>query len=405
MITTRIEPPLLTESFNTVVTVDTKANMLMAANIWGYDLPKSWRKDEIARSMAYGLKHEPQYIWDNLGQEAIDQISEIVSAGKGRSITVPHNPEKFSRLQKSLLVICSEPKNGKCDLYMLDEVYDIFKKLTDGHLEMLTNITEQYAKDRLKEMEEASKASEAKLPLNLLPALTSNPPEMPLEGSQVAFKLIRSRVMELTLRLSANRYMVCYFFMQEGYIHAVCNWGNILDFVWNGVEVPYPGADYHEVKRPFRKKYPTIASAFGQKTDEYGKCLSEPYITTIGWEGQPKTWFISYKIYGLDFADLVMIGPMVNNEYATAIGNFRDLSIKFFKEIMRSDAKSPKARMKEYFGFDILPVDEDFEGFGLMPDSEEWEDGEDQANPLPEGVDMDKIKDIISELYKKGLVK
>ena len=60
--------------------------------------------------------------------------------------------------------------------------------------------------------------------------------------------------MELTLRLSANRYMVCYFFMQEGYIHAVCNWGNILDFVWNGVEVPYPGADYHEVKRPFRKK-------------------------------------------------------------------------------------------------------------------------------------------------------
>lgn len=157
--------------------------------------------------------------WDNLGQEAIDQIGELVSAGKGKSITVSHNPEKFSRLQKSLLVICSEPKNGKCDLYMLDEVYDIFKKLTDGHLEMLSNITEQYAKGRLKEMEEASKASEAKLPLNLLPALTSNPPEMPLEGSQVAFKLIRPRVMELTLRLSANRYMVCYFFMQEGYIH------------------------------------------------------------------------------------------------------------------------------------------------------------------------------------------
>ena len=54
MITTRIELPLLTGSFDTVVTVDTKVNMLMAANILGYDLPKSWRKDEIARSMAYG---------------------------------------------------------------------------------------------------------------------------------------------------------------------------------------------------------------------------------------------------------------------------------------------------------------------------------------------------------------
>jgi len=35
MITIRIEPPLLTGSFDTVVTVDTKVNMLMAANIWG----------------------------------------------------------------------------------------------------------------------------------------------------------------------------------------------------------------------------------------------------------------------------------------------------------------------------------------------------------------------------------
>ena len=62
MITTRIETPLLTGSFDTVVTVDTKANMLMAANIWGYDLPKSWRKDEIACSMAYEVK-TPLKIW------------------------------------------------------------------------------------------------------------------------------------------------------------------------------------------------------------------------------------------------------------------------------------------------------------------------------------------------------
>ena len=404
MITTRIEPPILNVPLDTVLTVDTKANMLEAASIWGYALPKSWRKDEIARSMAYGLKHEPQYIWDNLGQEAIDMIGDIIEAGKGKSITVSHNEEKFNRLQKSLLVICTEAKNGKCQLYMLDEVYDIFKKLTDGHLEMLTSMTEQFAKNKMKEIEEAGKASDEKLPLNFLPALTSNPPEMPEEGSQFACKLIRPRVMELTLRLSAERYMVCYFLMQDGYIHATCNWGDVLDFVWNGVEAPYPGADYHEVKRPFRKKYPAIASAFGQKTDDTGKCLSVPYITTIGWEGQPKTWFVNYKIYGLDFADLAMFGPMVNNEYATAIGNFRDLCIKFFKEIMRSDAKSPKARMKEYFGFDTLPVDEDFEGFGLMPVPGEWEVGEEHDTPQPSGIDMDKIKDIIAQLYEKGAV-
>lgn len=34
MITTRIEPPVLDMSFETTVTVDTKANMLEAAEIW-----------------------------------------------------------------------------------------------------------------------------------------------------------------------------------------------------------------------------------------------------------------------------------------------------------------------------------------------------------------------------------
>lgn len=35
MITTRIEPPILNVPLDTVLTVDTKANMLEAASIWG----------------------------------------------------------------------------------------------------------------------------------------------------------------------------------------------------------------------------------------------------------------------------------------------------------------------------------------------------------------------------------
>ena len=374
MFTTKKNPPDLTISFESVLPIATKADLLEAADIWGYTLPKSWRKDRIVQFMTDSLNEDPQYIWDNLGQYAINMIGEIIAAGKGKSITIPHDDDQASRLQRSLLVVSTEPQHGKRQQYMLDDVYDIFKQLTDAHLDMLTSLTEQYVNKRKNELEAAANASNEQRPLTLLPALTSNPPEMPAEDTQIAYKLIRPRVMELTLRLSAERYMVCYFFMQEGYIHATCNWGDILDFVWNGVEAPYPVADYHEVKRPFRKKYPTIANAFGQKVDNQGKCLPVPYITTIGWEGQSKTWFINYKIYGLDFVDLAMYGPMVNDEYATAIGNLRDLCIKFFKEIMRSDAKSPKAKLKAYFGFDTLPVDDTFNGLGLMSDSDEWDD-------------------------------
>ena len=46
---------------------------------------------------------------------------------------------------------------------------------------------------------------------------------------------------------------------------------------------------------------------------------------------------------------------------------------------MRSDAKSPKAKLKAYFGFDTLPVDDTFNGLGLMSHSDDWDD--DQENP------------------------
>lgn len=401
MITTRIEPPVLNVSFNNTVTVDTKANMLMAAEIWGLRLPKSWRKDEIAHALNYCLFHDTQYVWDNLGQEAINMIGEIVEAGKGNCITVAHNPECFNRLQNSLLVIgATDDEKGECRLYMLDEVYDVFKKLTEGHVKMLTDMTEEFAQNKLKEIQAAGKAYDESKPLHFLPALTQNPPEMPEKGQLFAYKLVRPRIMEVSLCLSAERYLVCYFLMQEGYIHAVCNWGDVLDFVWNGVERLYPGAEDYEVKRPFRKKYPAIARTFGQKVDANDKYLPAPYITTIGFEQQPKTWFINYKVYGLNFADLALFGPIVDEEYATILGNFRDLCIKFFKEIMRSDAKKPKALMKEYFGFDTLPVDNDFEGLGICLDPRDSE-AEEQEFDIPQGMSFEDVKAAIERLYRE----
>ena len=150
----------MTPPFETVVTVDTKANMLEAAEIWGFRFPKSWRKDELAQALDYHLKHSIQYIGDNLGQEAIDMIGEIQEAGKGKYITVSHDKSKYNRLQKSLLVIGKEEDaTGECRLYMLDEVFDIFKKLTDGHLKMLTDATKIFADSKLKEINAAGKAS------------------------------------------------------------------------------------------------------------------------------------------------------------------------------------------------------------------------------------------------------
>lgn len=86
---------------------------------------------------------------------------------------------------------------------MLDEVFDIFKKLTDSHLKMLTDATKIFADNKLKEINAAGKASDEAQPIVFRPALTKNPPQIPEEGRMIAYQLIRPRVMELTLRLSA----------------------------------------------------------------------------------------------------------------------------------------------------------------------------------------------------------
>lgn len=93
-------------------------------------------------------------------------------------------------LQKSLLVIGKEEDaTGECRLYMLDEVFDIFKKLTDGHLKMLTDATKIFADSKLKEINAAGKASDEAKPIVFRPALTKNPPQMPGVGRMMAYQL------------------------------------------------------------------------------------------------------------------------------------------------------------------------------------------------------------------------
>lgn len=51
----------------------------------------------------------------------------------------------------------------------------------------------------------------------------------------------------------------------------------------------------------FRKKYPVISSLYGQHTDT----AEDIHISTIGFEGNPKEWYISMRIYGEKFDDLL----------------------------------------------------------------------------------------------------
>lgn len=111
---------------------------------------------------------------------------------------------------------------------------------------------------------------------------------------------------------------------------------------------PYPGAGYVMLSKPFRKKYPHIASVYGMHEDN--EISEKPYLTTIGWEHQPKVWFLSMRLYDFDYAKLITYSPLDCVEVIEAIEELKKVSLAMMQDILRSDAKSPKQLLKELFG-------------------------------------------------------
>jgi hypothetical protein len=194
-------------------------------------------------------------------------------------------------------------------------------------------------------------------------------------------------------------YFIVYFnfLEQNGYTQASCYWGNIFDFAQKAVikreesrmysgfperkqtrpkiraaAEPYPGAGYVLLSKPFRKKYPHIASVYGMHEDN--ETCEKPYLTTIGWEGcgsargelsslklsrakagssvaqhQPKEWFLSMRLYDFDYAKLITYSPLDCPEVIEAIDELKKVSLAMMQDILRSDAKSPKQLLKELF--------------------------------------------------------
>jgi hypothetical protein len=219
-------------------------------------------------------------------------------------------------------------------------------------------------KDRMDAMDEAERASREDGPVKFLPAFTKHPAKYPArKESYCATRLVRPRVFEVTIPLEDGVYFIVYFnfLEQNGYTQATCYWGGIFDFAQKAAAEPYPGAGYVMLSKPFRKKYPHVASVYGMHEDRSisdrllptgrkNQECTKPYLTTIGWEGQPKEWFLSMRLYDFDYVRLITYSPLDCPEVIEAIDELKKASLAMMRDIQQSDAKSPKQLMNELFG-------------------------------------------------------
>ena len=213
------------------------------------------------------------------------------------------------------------------------------------------DVIAQITKDRMDAMEEAQRAQREDGPVKFLPVFTKHPEKYPpLKESYCATRLVRPRVFEITLPLEDGLYFVVYFnyMEQNGYTQATCYWGNIFDFAQKAAAEPYPGAGYVMLSKPFRKKYPHVASVYGMHEDNQD--CTKPYLTTIGWEHQPKEWFLSVRLWDFDYAKLITYSPLDCPEVIEAIDELKKAALAMVHDIQRSDAKQPRLLMNELFG-------------------------------------------------------
>ena len=154
-----------------------------------------------------------------------------------------------------------------------------------------------------KELDDAKK--KLKVPVDVYPAITKNPPRLLEDDMLINSKLIRPGLIEAVFPLAEELYMVSYFIMQKDCIIACCCLGDLLDFVKNGVEQQGGVA---VLKKHFRKKYPYLAFLYDVKPDSLGKWPAMPYLMTIAWESEEPRWHLTEKIYDGDFPSMVYYG-------------------------------------------------------------------------------------------------
>lgn len=217
---------------------------------------------------------------------------------------------------------------------------------------VLDDATKKLAERIQKELDEAKK--KLKVPVEVYPAITKNPPRLLETDMLLNSKLIRPGLIEAVFPLAENLYMVSYFIMQKDCIIACCCLGDLLDFVKNGVEQQEGVA---VLKKHFRKKYPYLASLYDVKPDASGKWPAMPYLMTIAWESEEPRWYLTEKIYDGDFPSMVYYGVVNDQKALEVLFYFREALDKMWKELENSDAKAPKARMKEYFGIEKFEIE------------------------------------------------
>ena len=108
MIILRQLPFIDTLSLTDMMSFDTKANIIEHCKLVRIDIPKSWRKAQIADALVDIFTNDPLWTLEVLPEEELELLKKLLTLSKEECIKYPRNDAKYLLMQKLHLVVSYE---------------------------------------------------------------------------------------------------------------------------------------------------------------------------------------------------------------------------------------------------------------------------------------------------------
>ena len=108
MIILRQLPFIDTLSLTDMMSFDTKANIIEHCKLARIDIPKSWRKAQIADALVDIFTNDPLWTLDVLSEEELELLKKLLTLSTEKCIKYPRNDAKYLIMQKLHLVVSYE---------------------------------------------------------------------------------------------------------------------------------------------------------------------------------------------------------------------------------------------------------------------------------------------------------
>ena len=108
MIILRQLPFIDTLSLTDMMSFDTKANIIEHCKLARIDIPKSWRKAQIADALVDIFTNDPLWTLEDLPEEELELLKKLLTLSTEECIKYPRNDAKYLIMQKLHLVVSYE---------------------------------------------------------------------------------------------------------------------------------------------------------------------------------------------------------------------------------------------------------------------------------------------------------